>query len=181
MKVKYDALLKAAREQDESPTGPTGATGPTGPIGATGPKGDTGPTGAASVVPGPTGPTGATGPKGDTGPTGAASVVPGPTGPTGPKGDTGPQGDISGLGTMSTQNADDVAITGGSIDISDGPLTLADGQVPATKVVTTEMFVGAAPDPTSSGIPGQRHYAADYVYECIATNTWVRYEAEDTW
>jgi hypothetical protein len=66
MKVKYDALLKAAREQDESPTGPMG---PTGQIGPTGAKGDTG----------PTGPIGATGAKGDTGPTGS----------TGAKGDTG--------------------------------------------------------------------------------------------
>jgi len=89
--------------------------------------------------------------------------------------------DISGLGTMSTQNANDVAITGGSINISGGTLTLADGQVPAAKVATTEMFVLEAPGPTSTGIPGQRHYAAHYVYECVATNTWVRYAAESTW
>jgi hypothetical protein len=89
--------------------------------------------------------------------------------------------DISGLGTMSTQNANTVAITGGSINISGGTLTLADGQIDASKVATTEMFVLAAPSPTSTGIPGQRYYAANYVYECIAANTWVRYAAESTW
>lgn len=105
------------------PTGPTGYTGPqgaTGPQGIVGPTGYTGPAGAPAAQ-GATGPTGYTG---YTGPAGAPAVQ-GATGPTGytgytgPAGATGPTGPMpTGLGTMAYQNADNVAILGGSAVLS---------------------------------------------------------------
>lgn len=130
------------------PTGPRGYTGPTGPtgVGATGPTGPTGPAGSSVVGPtGPTGPTGV-GVTGPTGPTGSAgSSVVGPTGPTGPTGVgvTGPTGPAAG-GTMASQNADSVAITGGAIN---GTIIGATGSVQAqahrpvnTQTGTTYVF-----------------------------------------
>lgn len=42
-------------------------------------------------------------------------------------------------------------------------------------------YVSAPVSPTSSGTQGQRAYSSNYVYECIATNTWVRYAAASSW
>lgn len=107
-------------------TGPTGYTGPAGipaSEGATGPTGYTGPAGASGVTgpAGATGPTGYTGATGYTGPAGtpAAQGATGPTGYTGPAGATGPTGPMpTGLGTMAYQNANAVAILGGSAVLS---------------------------------------------------------------
>jgi len=38
-----------------------------------------------------------------------------------------------------------------------------------------------APTPTGTGVKGQRIYNSGYMYECIATNTWVRSAVETTW
>ena len=42
-------------------------------------------------------------------------------------------------------------------------------------------YVSAPTSPTDTGTQGQRAYAGNYVYECIATNTWVRYAAASSW
>lgn len=42
-------------------------------------------------------------------------------------------------------------------------------------------YVTAPTTPTSTGVQGQRAYSDNYVYECVATDTWVRYAAESTW
>jgi hypothetical protein len=100
-------------------TGPAGATGPTGVTGATGP---TGPTGAASTVAGPTGPTGpagATGPTGATGPiptTGGLSYIFGERNASPATGDYFAFGNGSNALTNGVKIAQDVTITGLSIN-----------------------------------------------------------------
>ena len=42
-------------------------------------------------------------------------------------------------------------------------------------------YVSVPASPTATGIQGQRAYSSNYVYECIATNTWVRYAAASSW
>lgn len=42
-------------------------------------------------------------------------------------------------------------------------------------------YVSAPSSPTDSGTRGQRAYGGNYVYECIATNTWVKYAAASSW
>jgi hypothetical protein len=42
-------------------------------------------------------------------------------------------------------------------------------------------YVSAPAYPTDAGTQGQRAYSSNYVYECIATNTWVRYAAATSW
>lgn len=99
---------------DATPAGPTGPTGASGSVGLTGNAGPTGPTGADgadSTVTGPTGPPGPTGVIGATGPTGSTGAV-------------GPTGAIPDVGTMAFQDADDVAITGGTITADLTPLSL---------------------------------------------------------
>ena len=123
-----------------------------GPIGPTGTTGATGATGSA----GPTGATGATGANGSsiqgaTGPTGAA----GPTGPTGATGatgvglqgntgPTGPQGDPGGP-TGPTGPTGPSAITNGTIATA-----------------------------TATGTAGDVKWDSNYIYVCIATDTWKR-------
>jgi len=134
------------------PAGPSGAPGPAGAPGIPGPPGPQGPAGTPGGPPGPTGPagpTGATGPAGPAGPQGATGAtgpqgVPGTAGATGPAGPAGvgvPPGGGAGqmlakntatdydtgwlsLGTMASQNANAVAISGGGIDgiVFDGGL-----------------------------------------------------------
>jgi hypothetical protein len=116
--------------------GDTGNTGATGATGATGPQGETGPQGIQGIqgVKGDTGDTGPTGATGATGPAGPGIAAGGAVGQVLRKATTtdyatewatlstvaftGAYADLSGaptLGTISTQDADDVAITGGVI------------------------------------------------------------------
>jgi hypothetical protein len=44
--------------------------------------------------------------------------------------------------------------------------------------ITADEFVAVPPTLTSTGIPGQKAYAAPYLYYCIATNVWVKFLAE---
>lgn len=44
-----------------------------------------------------------------------------------------------------------------------------------------EQWVVSTPTPTGTGLKGQRHYSSGYMYECVATNTWVRIAVEATW
>jgi hypothetical protein len=113
--------------------GVKGDTGNTGATGATGPQGETGPQGIQGIQ-GIQGETGATGATGATGPAGPGIAAGGAVGQVLRKATTtdyatewatlstvaftGAYADLSGaptLGTISTQDADDVAITGGAI------------------------------------------------------------------
>lgn len=57
------------------------------------------------------------------------------------------------------------------------------GQI--TVGLNTEQFAiktNAAPSgPTATGVAGQYYADANYAYFCIATNTWIRVEADATW
>ena len=62
----------------------------------------------------------------------------------------------SALGTMSTQDADSVAITGGTIagcdiDVSANTLTLADDQIDVDKIGTTELSTAQVLAPDGAG------------------------------
>ena len=48
-------------------------------------------------------------------------------------------------------------------------------------VIGADAYVTAPATSTSTGVQGQRAYSDNYVYECVATDTWVRYAAESTW
>ena len=146
---------------DTGPQGPQGPTGPTGPVGATGAKGDKGDTGPQ----GPQGPTGPTGPVGATGATGAAGAF----GAVSHSANTAPYWNASnaeavsavtdfgrglwavagaaagrsalGLGTLATQNAASVSVTGGSITgITD--LAIADGGTGASTAANARTNLG---------------------------------------
>jgi len=43
-----------------------------------------------------------------------------------------------------------------------------------------EQYASVPANQSSAGVKGQRAYASNYVYECVETNTWVRYAAEST-
>jgi hypothetical protein len=182
--------------------GPTGPTGPTGLTGVTGPTGPFGfgvsvlgsyvdlPALEAAVplgnigdsyiidnelyiwddeniqwdnvgpVLGPTGPTGPTGP-GVTGPTGPTGPEGGPTGPTGPQGVTGPTGP-SGGPTGPTGPTGSTGPTGPT-----GP-----------NAILGPVTIGSS---SSSGYAtGSIYWDTDYIYVCIAENTWKRV-AISTW
>jgi hypothetical protein len=137
------------------PTGPTGSTGPTG-------AGDTGPTG-------PTGPAGGpTGPQGVTGPTGPAGGPTGATGPTGGVGATGPMGNIGPTGPRGFAG-------------TTGP-TGSTGATGATGPTGVRGITGPS-TPTSAGFTGTTGtivWDSDYIYVCVATDTWKRV-AISTW
>lgn len=44
-----------------------------------------------------------------------------------------------------------------------------------------EQWIASAPTPTGTGLKGQRYYSSGYLYECVATNTWIRAAVETTW
>jgi hypothetical protein len=100
---------------------------------------------AGPFVPGPTGPTGAASTvTGPTGPTGATGPSGGPTGPTGP---TGPEGGPTG---------------------PTGPLGPTGPAGPAIAGPTT---IESA---STTGTVGTVVYDSNYIYVCVATNTWKR-------
>ena len=179
------AFVPIALAAPQGPTGPTGPTGPQGIQGATGPSGygvrvlgtyaslgalqaaqPTGEVGSAysigtdlyiwdsvtsswynagPFVPGPTGPTGAASEiAGPTGPTGPTGPSGGPTGPTGP---TGPSGGPTG---------------------PTGPLGPTGPAGPSIAGPTT---IESA---TSTGTAGTVVWNSNYIYVCVATNTWKR-------
>ena len=59
--------------------------------------------------------------------------------------------------------------------------TACEGNDPRLSDTRSPNYVSAPATPTSSGVQGQRAYTDNYVYECVATNTWVRYAAESSW
>ena len=163
--------------------GPTGATGPTGNIGNTGATGPsvTGPTG-------PTGPTGTTGPTGDVGPQGPQGLQ-GVQGPTGNQGTSGADGKtiLNGSGapfnTLGTNG--DYYLNTANYDFY-GPKTAGAWTTPINIIGPTGAngsFSYTATVPTSStdtGTVGQLASNSSYVYICIATNTWIRANIQDT-
>jgi hypothetical protein len=133
------------------PTGPAGSTG----AGATGPTGPEGPTGPSGGPTGPIGPTGATGPSG--GPTG-------PTGAIGPQGLQGIQGNIGPTGPRGIGTQGNVGATGPTGDTGPtgptGPIGITGPTAPTSA--------------TGPGAAGTVFWDSDYVYVCIATDTWKR-------
>jgi hypothetical protein len=99
------------------------------------------------------------GPTGPTGPIGAASTVTGPTGATGPSG--GPTGPTGPTGPVST-------IAGPT-----GPT----GPTGARGIDVNAITPASA---TATGTTGTVVWDANYIYVCIATNTWKR-AAITTW
>jgi hypothetical protein len=183
------------------PTGPTGADstvpGPTGPTGAVGSAGATGPTG-------PEGPTGATGATGlsITGPTGPTGPEGGPIGPTGATGPTGADGapvpllalpsdiipDTGGTRDLGSDGLSWAAVFTGSIEFSDGStqttasVTGPTGATGATGPTGPAGITGPTTpaSATSTGVAGTVVWDTDYVYVCVATDTWKRV-AISTW
>lgn len=50
-----------------------------------------------------------------------------------------------------------------------------------SRLTVVESWVTAPAHPTSSGSKGQCAYDANYVYFCVATNTWVRVARANGW
>jgi hypothetical protein len=101
----------------------------------------------------------------------------GPPGPQGEVGPPGPQGNagfdnLNGLrnpgGPINIEAGNNITIT----DDGDHTITISSGGI---------QYVSPPPTPTSPGVQGQRAYSSNFVYECIATNTWVRYAAATSW
>lgn len=84
-------------------------------------------------------------------------------------------GTTSGLPVITTA---DGAVTTGTFGTEAGTFCAGDDSRLTSNGVE---YVDVPATPTSTGIQGQRAYADNYVYECIATDTWVRYAAESTW
>lgn len=77
-----------------------------------------------------------------------------------------------GLGTIATQDADSVDIDGGTVDATTiGTGTPAAGEFTTLKI-TSPAAVPATADAT--GTKGDIRYDNNYVYICVATNTWKR-------
>jgi hypothetical protein len=103
----------------------------------------------------------------------------------------------AGKGTIWTRTTDSAVVftdSSGSTYILNGvvgPATSTDdalavydgttGDLLKDGVVPIEQYITAPAGPTSAGIKGQRAYSANYIYECVATNVWVRYAAISTW
>lgn len=117
-----------------------------------------GPTGAT----GPIGVTGPTGPQGDLGPTGPSG---GPTGPTGPEGPTGPSGGPTGP----------TGPTGPEVTGPTGPTGATGPQGPSFLLSSS-----APASASASGTLGSMAYDGEYLYVCVATDTWTR-AAISTW
>lgn len=76
-------------------------------------------------------------------------------------------------GTKDSINEGDVAV-----------FTEAGKVVPRTAIeqwVNPNLFPNNKPAPDSSGYKGQRCYDGYYMYECVATDTWIRYLTEAFW
>jgi hypothetical protein len=99
------------------------------------------------------------GPTGPTGPQGEASTVTGPTGATGPSG--GPTGPTGPTGAVST------------VPGPTGPT----GPTGARGIDINAITPASA---TATGVTGTVVWDANYIYVCIATNTWKR-AAITTW
>ena len=152
--------------------GPTGSTGATGPTGADG-LSITGPTGA-------NGNDGATGPQGDTGPSGPQGVT-GPTGSTGDTGPTGSQGDSIFFSTLSETPPENATQGQAWFNSSNGQIyvyydnfwieSASSNIVPGSPALT---LVDIPQANNSLGTAGQIAYDNNYIYICVADNTWIR-------
>jgi hypothetical protein len=69
----------------------------------------------------------------------------------------------------------------GIVDISGGSGISISTNGNSIVIKNTIEYVSAPVSPSSPGEKGQRAYSSNYVYECIDTNTWVRYAAASTW
>lgn len=188
-----DVEITFARNGDVGDRGPTG---PTGPRGYTGPTGSTGANGK-TILNGSSAPSSGTGVTGDFylrtsnytlyGPRSSSPVgggeegggeeggrsywntsvsLIGPTGPTGPTGNTGPTGARGATGANGSNGSN------GS--------TGATGPTGPTGSVN---FIGTKPTHNySSGTQGQAYYdsANNYLYLCVATSSWIRITAVDS-
>jgi hypothetical protein len=108
---------------------------------------------------------------GETGPTGATGPSGGPTGPTGPVGPTGPEGGPTGP----------TGPTGPSVTGPTGPTGAVGDTGPTGPQGQSFATSGTVPTAANSaGTAGSTSYDADYMYICVATNTWKRV-AISTW
>lgn len=59
-------------------------------------------------------------------------------------------------------------------------ITSGSGSITVACTVTGVSYVSAPASSSSSGTAGQKSYDASWVYECVATDSWIRY-ARDSW
>ncbi len=110
---------------------------------------------------------------------------------TGSKTFTGLDGNISGTLSMTgglirnldTDYWNKIAYWGGSGYLGYSTIPTILGYTPADVNDTSKAIdtTSGAPTPTSTGVKNQRIYNGGYMYECIATNTWIRHAVETTW
>ncbi len=72
------------------------------------------------------------------------------------------------------------SITEGDVALFTGTGRVVPGSV-IEQWVNPNLFPGNKPAPDSNGFKGQRCYDGYYMYECVATNTWIRYLTEAFW
>jgi hypothetical protein len=73
-----------------------------------------------------------------------------------------------------------ILVAGSNVNIVESPIDTWTISVSISGAAGIE-YVTAPTSPTDIGTQGQRAYSSNYVYECIATNTWVRYAAASSW
>ena len=78
--------------------------------------------------------------------------------------------------------------SGQAVDTIETTLTDDDTHIPTSGAVfdaidgvTGVEYVSAPATPTSTGTQGQFAYSGNYLYVCVATDTWIRTSAESTW
>jgi len=67
------------------------------------------------------------------------------------------------------------------IDTIDGQIDTINDEIDNISTGSILEYVSVPSSPTDTGTQGQRAYDSNYVYECVATNTWVRYAAASSW
>lgn len=73
---------------------------------------------------------------------------------------------------------------GPTVSVTDHLVSFSDTtgqQLKDSTLAVIEQYVLSTPTPVGTGIKGQKYYDSTYLYECVSTNTWVRYLTDTTW